>query len=85
MEIVTSPQPPTVDREDAARLLHEMAAVVRTIFAVDAAAPPVSAAQPAPTTPAAPSSGGTDPVPAVPPAIPVPGMALLQEIAFLDD
>ena len=37
MEIVTGDQAPTLERTEALRLLQEMAAVVRTIFAVDAA------------------------------------------------
>jgi hypothetical protein len=81
---VTSEHGPTMARADAARLLHEMAAVVRTIFAVDAAAPRTTT-EPAAAPPAAPVSGGTPPAPVVPASIPVPGMALLHEIAFLDD
>ena len=106
MEIVTGDPAPTLDRDEATRLLHEMAAVVRTIFAV-----PASAGQTA-TTPlpveiqAAPAVIQTAPSISMPTAIPVAGlpvpslpiptpevadsverhsMALLQEIAFLDD
>lgn len=86
MTTVSREQAPTLEHEDAVRLLQEMAAVVRTVFAVDAA-PAHGAAQPsaAVSAPTAPRSGGTDPVPAVPRSIPVPGMALLHEIALLDD
>ena len=105
MEIVTGEQPPILEHTEAVGLLREMAAVVRTIFAVDVAPQPV---QEAPqeihlTTAGAggvPGLGGAAPAPAVvppvstptatplaaPPAsIPVPGVAILQEIAFLDD
>ncbi|GAB6986449.1 hypothetical protein [Nocardioides pyridinolyticus] len=82
-----SPEPaPTLEHEDAVRLLREMAAVVRTVFAVDVA-PSHGLGRPsaAVSAPTAPGLGGTAPVPAAPPSIPVPGMALLQEIALLDD
>ena len=86
MTIVSRDQAATLEHQDAVRMLHEMAAVVRTIFAVDAA-PNHGLGQPsaAASAPTAPSLGGTVPVPAVPPSVPVPGMALLQEIALLDD
>lgn len=110
MEIVTGDQAPTLEPTEALGLLREMAAVVRTVFAVDVAPQQV---QETPheirqefhlTTAGAggvPGSGGAAPAPAVvpsvpatplatPPAapsasIPVPGVAILQEIAFLDD
>ncbi|GAA1156832.1 hypothetical protein [Nocardioides aquiterrae] len=106
MKIVNGDQAPVLEHTEAVGLLQEMAAVVRTIFAVDVAP---YAAQEAPqeihpTTAGAggvPGSGGAAPAPAVvpsaspappatplaaPPAsIPVPGVTLLQEIAFLDD
>jgi hypothetical protein len=92
---VTDDRPATVERADAVRLLHEMAAVVRTIFAVDAApvAPSSGGATPGPATPPVASvpqiptaPAPAAPVVAAPPAsIPVPGAAILQEIAFLDD
>ncbi len=88
MEIVTGEPAPQLERADAVRLLEEMAAVVRTIFGVESPPPPprrppsrhrppgpAPAAAPAPM----PSAGG------VPASIPVPGAAILQEIAFLDD
>ncbi|MGY2702097.1 hypothetical protein [Nocardioides sp. HB32] len=86
MEIVTGDHAPTLEHTEAVRLLQEMAAVVRTIFAVDAAPQKIGqqAAQPEihPTTvPAAPVTRPTTP----PASIPVPGVAMLQEIAFLDD
>lgn len=86
MTIVSREQAPTLEHEDAVRMLREMAAVVRTIFAVDAV-PDHGPGQPsaAASAPTAPGLGGTAPVPAVPPSVPVPGMALLQEIALLDD
>ena len=107
MEIVTGDQAPLLEHTEAVRLLQEMAAVVRTIFAVDAGGQQEAAQQLHPgvrpehhpvTAGAggAPISGGTTPAPVVaplplptpagPPAsLPVPGVALLQEIAFLDD
>ena len=104
MEIVTGDQAPTLEHTEAVRLLQEMAAVVRTIFAVDAAGATGQGAQQEihPATAGAggvPGSGGAAPAPVVaappapsvptmaaPPAsIPVPGVAILQEIAFLDD
>lgn len=109
MEIVTGDQAPTLERTDAVQLLQEMAAVVRTIFAVDVAPQSAQEAphQQHPATAGAggvPGLGGAAPAPAVvppplatpatpvatppvaPPAsIPVPGVAILQEIAFLDD
>ena len=102
MEIVTGDQAPTLERTEALGLLREMAAVVRTIFAVDVAPQQVQETQQEfhLTTAGAggvPGSGGAAPAPAVappvpatpvaaPPAsIPVPGVAILQEIAFLDD
>jgi len=103
MEIVTGDQAPVLEHTEAMSLLREMAAVVRTIFAVDVAPQPVQEAPQEihPTTAGVgdvPGLGGTPPapavVPSVPPAtplaappasIPVPGVAILQEIAFLDD
>ena len=98
MEIVTGDQAPTLEHTEAVGLLREMAAVVRTIFAVDVAPHPVQETQQEqhPTTAGAggvPSLGGAAPAPAVvppvpavsPASIPVPGVAILQEIAFLDD
>lgn len=118
MQIVTGDQAPTLERAEAVRLLEEMAAVVRTLFAVDAVPTPTTPTNSAVTAGAGgvPSSGGAAPAPtvaapaaplAVPPvatppaaaevpppavpaaglpsAIPVPAMALLEEIAFLDD
>jgi hypothetical protein len=106
MEIVTGDPAPTLDRDEAGRLLHEMAAVVRTIFAV-----PAPDRQAATTPPSVEIQVAPDAIQAAPPiqmptAIPVAGlpvpslpipapevadsaerhsMALLQEIAFLDD
>ncbi|WP_028639111.1 hypothetical protein [Nocardioides sp. URHA0032] len=104
MEIVTGDQAPTLERTEAMRLLQEMAAVVRTIFAVDAAPQQEAQQELHPTTAGSggvPGSGGAAPAPAVVPSvpatpvatppvaplasIPVPGVAMLQEIAFLDD
>ena len=103
MEIVTGDQAPTLEHTEAVRLLQEMAAVVRTIFAVDVA-PLQEAQREIPQTTAGaggvPGSGGAAPAPAVvpppvaapatplaapPSSLPVPGVAMLQEIAFLDD
>lgn len=106
MEIVTGEPAPTVDRDEAARLLREMAAVVRTVFgvaaparafvttptpspvvAVPVAVPPIA---PTPAAAATPPPVAALPVPAI--ALPVPpdpeerpSLALLQEIAFLDE
>lgn len=98
MEIVTGEPAPQLERADAVRLLEEMAAVVRTIFGVEAsasAAPPASQPAPAvavpataPLTPPAPApvvAPAPVAAPGVPASIPVPGAAILQEIAFLDD
>ena len=92
-------EPAMLDHAEAVRLLHEMAAVVRTVFAV----PAPSAAAAAAIAPAVPAPPAPLPVPAaplpVPAALPVPdldlpdhadspdrrSLALLQEIAFLDD
>ena len=94
MEIVTGEPAPQLERADAVRLLEEMAAVVRTIFGVasstasttapapqpaPAVATPATAPDPAPVATPVPALGG------VPAPIPVPGAAILQEIAFLDD
>jgi hypothetical protein len=106
MEIVTRDPAPMLDREEAARLLHEMAAVVRTVFAVSApAGQPTPASVPVEIQ-TAPTSIQAVPSISMPTAIPVAGlpvpslplpapeatdsaerhsMALLQEIAFLDD
>jgi hypothetical protein len=103
MKIVTGEPAPTVDRDEAVRLLHEMAAVVRTVFAVAAPAPATVAAPVPPPVPAAPPEPPAPAVPAVaaPPLAPLPvpsfaplpipdpeerpSLALLQEIAFLDE
>ena len=103
MEIVTGDQAPLLEHTEAVRLLQEMAAVVRTIFAVDAVdagGQQEAAQQHHPVTAGAggaPISGGTTPAPVVAPlplptpavvqpaSLPVPGVAILQEIAFLDD
>lgn len=106
MEIVTGDRPAPVEHADAVRLLREMAAVVRTLFAVEASPAEVAPGSggAAPGAPAAVSvPAGIPAVAAVPPApaltsspapiaaggppasIPVPGVAILQEIAFLDD
>lgn len=105
MEIVTGDLAPALDRDEAGRLLHEMAAVVRTIFAVPAPSEhPVAAPSfEVPAAPAAIPAATTIPMPAaIPvaglpvPSLPIPApdiaesaerhsMALLQEIAFLDD
>ena len=60
-------------------LAGELAAVVRTLFGVPMAHQPV----PASVVPAAPAPAST---PVAPPAsLPVPDMAALQELAFLDE
>lgn len=119
MELVTHDQATMLEHDQAQGLLLEMAAVVRTIFAVQQ---PEVAAQPAPPAPqvvavatadtaafpgASVSAVATSPALPVPPvaaaplavpalSLPVPGldlgdpeerhsMALLQEIAFLDE
>jgi hypothetical protein len=96
---VTGDPAPVLDRDEAGRLLREMAAVVRTIFAVPApvAAPAsIQIPAPAPAVSEAPRMAAI-PVAGLPvPALPVPApdspdsaerhsMTLLQEIAFLDD
>lgn len=91
MELVTGAPAPTLERDQAVRLLREMAAVVRTVLGVEAGASPAPA--PAVGPPPAPA-----PVPAAlaVPALAVPGLAvpdpaesaaaaMLQELAFLDD
>ncbi len=98
MEIVTGEPAPTVERDEAVRLLREMAAVVRTVLGVRAeSTAPTQVAAPAPVT-------VVPPVPTAPTALPVPtlavpdlappapvdpaeprSLALLQEIAFLDE
>lgn len=92
MEIVTGEPAPQLERADAARLLEEMAAVVRTIFGVESTTSTASAPEPAPavaapaTAPAPAPVASPAPMPGgVPASIPVPGAAILQEIAFLDD
>ena len=114
MELVTHDSAAMFEQDQARSLLLEMAAVVRTIFAVqrpDAAAlpaapaPPVVAVATADTAAfpgASVSAVATSPSLPVPPlevpplSLPVPGldlgdpeerhsMALLQEIAFLDE
>lgn len=100
MKIVTGEPAPTVDRDEAVRLLREMAAVVRTVFAVAAPAPATVAAPAPPPVPSASSAPAAPPV-AAPPLVPLPvpsfaplpvpdpeerpSLALLQEIAFLDE
>jgi hypothetical protein len=95
MEIVTGEPAPTVERDEAARLLHEMAAVVRTVLGVraESAAPtqvaarvPVVAGPPVPTALPVPTLAVPDLAPPAPvdPAEPR-SLALLQEIAFLDE
>ncbi len=94
MEIVTGEPAPSVERDQAAHLLLEMAAVVRTILGAPA---PVAASVPTPA-PKAPTPSRTVvppplaglPVPSL--AVPLPAdpeerrsLALLQEIAFLDE
>ncbi|CAI9409713.1 hypothetical protein [Nocardioides sp. T2.26MG-1] len=78
MEIVTGEPAPMVPPAQAAALMGEMAAVVRTIFAVHA--PAQTAADPSAT---APSLVATAPAPSPAPlaAIPLPE---LDELAFLD-
>lgn len=67
MEIVTGDPAPTVKRDEAVRLLREMAAVVRTLLG--APAPATSVAPPAPSiAPAA----RPDPAPVTPPVAPAP-------------
>ncbi len=114
MELVTHEPAAMLEQDQAQRLLLEMAAVVRTIFAVQRPdAPPAPAAQVAAVatadTAALPgtsvSAVATAPsvsapalaVPSLPvPALPIPvldhgdpeerhSLALLQEIAFLDE
>jgi hypothetical protein len=106
MEIVTGNPAPTLEPDEATRLLHEMAAVVRTIFAVPAPDRQAATAPPSIEIPAAPAPIQAAPDIPAPTAIPVAGlpvpslpipapdfadsaerhsMALLQEIAFLDD
>src|SRR3954471_13588141 len=99
MEIVTGDHAPTLDRREALGLLQEMAAVVRTIFAVDVAPqqeasqeihpttagaeslPDLSPAAPAPAVvPSVPATPVATPPVAPPASIPVPGVAMLQEI-----
>jgi hypothetical protein len=101
MKIVTGEPAPTVERDEAARLLLEMAAVVRTVLGaparVAASAPTLAPPAPAPAPiavalvapPAPPPLAGL-PVPNL--ALPLPAdpeerrsLALLQEIAFLDE
>ncbi len=83
MQIVTGQPAPTVPPAQAAALLGEMAAVVRTIFAVRAPAVPDAApVTPAPPTPIAPSPVAAVPAPVPLVAIPMPE---LDELAFLDE
>lgn len=126
MEIVAGDPAPTMGRDEAARLLLEMAAVVRTVFAVNVpaevavvptppAAPPAVDPTPLQASPVSPAPVALMSVPTIPSppaaappvavaAIPLPStpgapsstdfstdsperrsLALLQEIAFLDD
>ena len=96
MEIVTGDPAPTVERDEAVRLLQEMAAVVRTLLgapAPDAAtapsAPPASAPVAATSPPLAGLPVPSLPVPALHPSPVDPeerrSLAALQEIAFLDE
>ncbi len=71
MEIVTGDPAPTVERDEAVRLLHEMAAVVRTLLG--APAPTTAAAAPAvPPAPPAHVPAPVTPPPVAPPAAPAP-------------
>jgi hypothetical protein len=78
MEIVTGDPAPVLDRDEAARLLVEMAAVVRTVFAVPApVAAPTAVRIPAPPVAEVPRTAAIPvaglPVPALPvAALPVP-------------
>ena len=89
MEIVTGDPAPTVSGEEATALLREMAAVVRTLFAVRAQVP--AAAQPqlvhpidVSVDPHVDTQGVPAPAPQAAPltAIPLPQ---LDELAFLDE
>jgi hypothetical protein len=85
VEIVTGEPAPTVSGEETGALLREMAAVVRTIFAVRAHAP--AAPQPQPVHPVDVPLGNQNvpahaPQPAPLTAIPLPQ---LDELAFLDE
>lgn len=85
MEIVTGAAAPTVPPAQSSALLGEMAAVVRTIFAVHAPALPAAA-----PSPAAPSLVAAAPAPSPAPlaAIPLPelpDLSGLDELAFLDE
>lgn len=85
MQIVTGAPAPTVPPAHSSALLGEMAAVVRTIFAVHA--PDHPAADP---SPAAPSLVAAAPAPSPAPlaAIPLPELPdpfALDELAFLDE
>ncbi|MDI6911833.1 hypothetical protein [Nocardioides sp.] len=75
MQIVTGDPAPTVERDEAVRLLREMAAVVRTLLGAPAPAPSVAA-----PAPSAPPAARPDPVPAPAPAppvgLPVPSLAV---------
>ncbi|ABL80636.1 MULTISPECIES: hypothetical protein [unclassified Nocardioides] len=87
MEIVTGEPAPTVERDEAARLLREMAAVVRTLLgapapvaAVTRTDPPAPAPSPAPSpVPAAPVAPAPPPLAGLPvPSLPVPSPASLS-------
>ncbi|MDF1603498.1 hypothetical protein [Nocardioides sp. YIM 152315] len=73
--------------EDARARLRELAAVARTVFAVPASARPAAPTPVAPVAPVAPEAApAAAPIPlATPLSTEPPPLALLQEIAFLDD
>lgn len=68
MEIVTGDPAPTVERDEAVRLLRELAAVVRTLLG--APAPVAASATPAPPAPPATAPAPAAVAPLVPPAAP---------------
>ncbi len=88
MQIVTGAPAPTVPPAQASALLGEMAAVVRTIFAVHA--PDHPAADPSPAAAslvAAAPAPSPAPLAAIPlPELPdLPDLSALDELAFLDE
>ena len=85
VRLVTGEPAPTVPSVQASALLGEMAAVVRTIFAVHAPASP--AADPSPASPSL-VAAAPAPSPAPLAAIPLPelpDLSGLDELAFLDE
>ncbi|MBI2244792.1 MAG: hypothetical protein HYU55_12950 [Nocardioides sp.] len=83
MEIVTGESAPTVERDEAVRLLREMAAVVRTLLgapapvaAVTRTDPPAPAPSPVPAAPVAPAPPPLAGLPV--PSLPVPSPASLS-------